>query len=150
MAVRLSAQCLTALLEGHPLSALRDCLFSIFAAALHTWRPSPPSATWRRAMPWWQGTHLTCSRWNNVEAMNFETPCRCVSVAVACAMRDLVERRVFSPCFLSLQILFDNKTERYKSFFKLTHREADWLSGQKEITLMCKPYSWQMWKKYHA
>jgi hypothetical protein len=46
-------------LEGHPLSAVRDCLFSIFAATLHIWRPPPPSATWGRAMPWWQGTHLT-------------------------------------------------------------------------------------------
>jgi hypothetical protein len=48
-------------LEGHPLSAVRDCLFNIFAATLHIWRPSPPSATWGRAMPWWQGTHLTWS-----------------------------------------------------------------------------------------
>jgi hypothetical protein len=46
-------------LEGHLLSAVRDSLFDIFAAALHVWRPSPPSATWRRAVPWWQGTHLT-------------------------------------------------------------------------------------------
>jgi hypothetical protein len=46
-------------LEDHPLSAVRDCLFNIFAASLHTWRASPPSATWGRAMPWWQGTHLT-------------------------------------------------------------------------------------------
>jgi hypothetical protein len=46
-------------LEDHPLSAVRDCLFNIFAATLHIWRPSPPSATWGRAMPWWQGTHLT-------------------------------------------------------------------------------------------
>jgi hypothetical protein len=45
-------------LEDHPLSAVRDCLFNIFAATLHTWRPSP-SATWGRAVPWWQGTHLT-------------------------------------------------------------------------------------------
>jgi hypothetical protein len=28
-------------LEGHPLSAVRDCLFNIFAATLHIWRPSP-------------------------------------------------------------------------------------------------------------
>jgi hypothetical protein len=40
-------------------SAVRDCLFNIFAATIHTWRPSPPSATWGRAMPWWQGTRLT-------------------------------------------------------------------------------------------
>jgi hypothetical protein len=46
-------------LEDHPLSAVRDCLFNILAAALQNWRTSPPSATWGRAMPWWQGTHLT-------------------------------------------------------------------------------------------
>jgi hypothetical protein len=45
-------------LEYHSLSAVRDCLFNIFAATPHIWRPSPPSATWGRAMPWWQGTHL--------------------------------------------------------------------------------------------
>jgi len=32
-------------LEDHPLSAVRDCLFNIFAATLHIWRPSPLSAT---------------------------------------------------------------------------------------------------------
>jgi hypothetical protein len=32
-------------LEGHPLSAVRNCLFNIFAATLHIWRPSPLSAT---------------------------------------------------------------------------------------------------------
>jgi hypothetical protein len=26
-------------LEGHPLSAVRDCFFSIFAATLNNWRP---------------------------------------------------------------------------------------------------------------
>jgi hypothetical protein len=26
-------------LEDHPLSAVRDCLFSIFTATLHMWRP---------------------------------------------------------------------------------------------------------------
>jgi hypothetical protein len=45
-------------LEDHPLSAVRDCLLNIFAATLHIWRPFPPSATWGRAMPWWQATHL--------------------------------------------------------------------------------------------
>jgi hypothetical protein len=43
----------TPMMEDHPLSAVRDCLFNIFAASLHTWRASPPSATWGRAMPWW-------------------------------------------------------------------------------------------------
>jgi hypothetical protein len=42
--------------EDHPLLTVRDCLFNLFAATLHIWRPSP-SATWRHAMPWWQGTH---------------------------------------------------------------------------------------------
>jgi hypothetical protein len=46
-------------LEGHPFSAVRYYLFNIFAATLHIWRPSPPSATWGRAMPWWQGTYVT-------------------------------------------------------------------------------------------
>jgi hypothetical protein len=49
-------------LEDHPLSAVRDCLSTIFAATLQNWRESPPSATWGRAMPWWQGTHLTWDR----------------------------------------------------------------------------------------
>jgi hypothetical protein len=38
-------------LEDHPLSAVRDCLFNIFAAILHISRPSPLSATRGRAMP---------------------------------------------------------------------------------------------------
>jgi hypothetical protein len=42
-------------LGDHPLSVARDCLFNIFSATLHIWRPSPPSATWGRAMPWLQG-----------------------------------------------------------------------------------------------
>jgi hypothetical protein len=46
-------------LEAHPLSTVRDCVCIIFAATLHTWRASPPSGTWGRAMPWWQVTHLT-------------------------------------------------------------------------------------------
>jgi hypothetical protein len=29
----------TTKLEDHPLSAVRDCLFSVFAASLHNWRP---------------------------------------------------------------------------------------------------------------
>jgi hypothetical protein len=49
-------------LEGHPRSAFSVCLFSIFAATHHIWRPSPLSATRGRAMPWWHGTHLT---WGN-------------------------------------------------------------------------------------
>jgi hypothetical protein len=36
-------------LEDHPLLAVHDCLFNIFTAALHIWRPSPLSET--RDMP---------------------------------------------------------------------------------------------------
>jgi len=39
----------------HPLSAVRDCIFNIFVAIFHMWRPCPPSTFWGRAMPWWQG-----------------------------------------------------------------------------------------------
>jgi hypothetical protein len=28
--------------EDHPLSAFRECLFSIFSATFNIWRPSPP------------------------------------------------------------------------------------------------------------
>jgi hypothetical protein len=30
---------LTPTLEDHPLSAVRDCLFNVFTATLHNWRP---------------------------------------------------------------------------------------------------------------
>jgi hypothetical protein len=46
----------------HPMSAVRECLFNVFTAVLHTCSPSPPSATWERAMPWWQGTNMTKER----------------------------------------------------------------------------------------
>jgi hypothetical protein len=52
----------TSKLEDHPLSTLRDCLFNIFAVTLHIWRPSPPSATRGRAMPWWQFTKTVDDR----------------------------------------------------------------------------------------
>jgi hypothetical protein len=42
-------------LEDHPLSAVRDCLFNILTATLRIWSASPPSATWGRTMPRWQG-----------------------------------------------------------------------------------------------
>jgi hypothetical protein len=32
-------------LVDNPLSAVPECLFNIFAATLHIWKPSPPSAT---------------------------------------------------------------------------------------------------------
>jgi hypothetical protein len=46
-------------LKDHPLSAVRNCLFSIFAATLHIWRPSSWFATQGRTMPLWKGAHLT-------------------------------------------------------------------------------------------
>jgi hypothetical protein len=41
-------------IDDHPLSAVHDYLFNISAATLHISRPSPPSTTWGRAVPWWQ------------------------------------------------------------------------------------------------
>jgi len=35
----LLATCPTPKMEDHPLSAVRDCLFKVFAATLHIWRP---------------------------------------------------------------------------------------------------------------
>jgi len=40
---------------SHLLSAVHNCLFSIFTDTLHIERPSPPSAIRGRVMPWWQG-----------------------------------------------------------------------------------------------
>jgi hypothetical protein len=42
-------------LEYHPLSAVSDCLFNIFAATFHIWGMSRPSAIRGRAILWWQG-----------------------------------------------------------------------------------------------
>jgi hypothetical protein len=39
------------------LSAVRNCLFSTFAATLHVWRPSPPSATRGCVIMSWKGGH---------------------------------------------------------------------------------------------
>jgi hypothetical protein len=66
-------------LEDHLLLAVRDCLFNIFAAALQNWRASPPSATWGRAIPWWQGTHLT---WTNKNTQTFNWHCKEVGIEV--------------------------------------------------------------------
>jgi hypothetical protein len=46
-------------LEEHLLSAIRDCLFTIFAATLHKWRSSHPSATRGRAKPWCRKLHCS-------------------------------------------------------------------------------------------
>jgi len=37
------------------------CLFIMFTATLHVWRPYPSSTTWGHVMPWWQGPHITCT-----------------------------------------------------------------------------------------
>ena len=44
----------TARLEDHSVSAVRSCLFNIFAAT-SILEDVPPSTAWRSAMPWWQG-----------------------------------------------------------------------------------------------
>jgi hypothetical protein len=49
----------------HLRPGLRDCLsFQVLRPTLHIWRPSPPSATWGRAMPWRQRTHSTGSMYS--------------------------------------------------------------------------------------
>lgn len=50
--------CPTPKLEKHPLSAVREYLFS--AATLYSWRESPPFAEWGRVIPRWE-SH---SSWN--------------------------------------------------------------------------------------
>jgi hypothetical protein len=52
-------------LKNNPLSAARDCLLNMFVATLHIWRPSPPSATRGRAMPWWQVTQYFRRCWKD-------------------------------------------------------------------------------------
>jgi hypothetical protein len=47
------------MLEDNPLTAVRDCLFNILAAALHSRWPSSSSVTWRSAMQWWQWRPVT-------------------------------------------------------------------------------------------
>jgi hypothetical protein len=55
----LLAPCPTPKLKYHPLSAVHGCLFNIFAATLHIWRPSSLSTTQGCAMPCWRWTHST-------------------------------------------------------------------------------------------
>jgi hypothetical protein len=43
--VRLLASLQTPKLKDHSWPAVHDCLFNIFAANLHIWRPSPPFST---------------------------------------------------------------------------------------------------------
>jgi hypothetical protein len=47
----------TSSVDVHLLSAVRICLFNIFAATLNIWRTTSPFATWGRTMPWWQNPH---------------------------------------------------------------------------------------------
>jgi len=42
-------------LRHYPLSAVLNFLFNVFAAVLYISRSSSPFATWRPAIPWWQG-----------------------------------------------------------------------------------------------
>jgi hypothetical protein len=41
------------------------CLLNIFAANLHCWRLSLPSATWGHAMLWWQRDPPNMEKTNN-------------------------------------------------------------------------------------
>jgi hypothetical protein len=46
-------------LEDHFLSAFLGCLSNTFATTVQVWRLSALPTTCGRAMPWWQGAHLT-------------------------------------------------------------------------------------------
>ena len=68
--VRLLASRQTPKLEDHSWSAVHDCLFNIFAANLHIWKPTPPSAT--------QGTRYTVVTgihgWPQIYEWNINVP----------------------------------------------------------------------------
>jgi hypothetical protein len=53
----------------------------------HTCRPSPPSATWGRAMPWWQGTHLTHNtrHYSRIKTLQFSPPSSVLQVQLTVA-----------------------------------------------------------------
>ena len=55
--MKLLASRQTPKLEDHYWSAVHDCLFNIFAANLHIWRPTPPSATQGMRYTVVTGTH---------------------------------------------------------------------------------------------
>ena len=71
--VRLLASRQTPKLEDHCWSAVHDCLLNIFAANLHIWRPTPPSATQgtRHAMVTrthgWMGIRQKCNFYSSIE-----------------------------------------------------------------------------------
>jgi hypothetical protein len=81
-------------LEGDPLSAVRYCLFNIFAATLHIWWPPPP-AIWGRVMSW-QGIHLTLLPdthvlkklriWSKISSHNW----RCSQIFLSCFVSDYI------------------------------------------------------------
>jgi len=60
------------------LSAVSDWLFNIFAATVRIWRLSTPSATWKRAIPWWQGHWHLCSWSRNLLRLYITEVYRCV------------------------------------------------------------------------
>jgi len=55
-------------LWDYPLSAVRDCLFSTFKAALDILTPSTPPATRGLAVPWWEW-----STWHSYISGTFQT-----------------------------------------------------------------------------
>jgi hypothetical protein len=81
--LRLYVNCLSCLRGGdvspspylrlwdHSLSALHDCLFSVFTATFHIWRPSP-SETWGHAIPWWKEAiyRATLNTYSNIDILH--------------------------------------------------------------------------------
>lgn len=72
--------------RDHPISAVRDCLFSILVATLHIWRKSSPSVIRKRTIPRWLETHLACCEMLNNSlkiSISFRWSMKC------CMLRDL-------------------------------------------------------------
>jgi hypothetical protein len=73
--------------NDHPPSAVRDSLFNIFAATLHTWRPFPLSVTRGRAMPCWQWAHLTLGSFLVETRIKYTSPLCYIVVSVVEMLR---------------------------------------------------------------
>jgi hypothetical protein len=121
-------------LVDHPLSVVRDCLFNIFAATLHIWRLSPPSATWGHTMPLWQGTNLT---WlYNYNSWNME---------------NVVKKQYLSPCHMQVKIYIEalkwilKQIHSWKCFKFHKCKLYTWFITAKSVEyffIMWKPPTW--------
>jgi hypothetical protein len=124
-------------LEDHLFSALRDCLFNIFRATVHIGGPSLPFATWGRAMPWWQGTHLTRGNGlsGSIKGMTFSTRWVTISFTYFRLNRSYYEifrqnlSILLTHCLRSVDILNWTRDSRTCVLFKITFWKYPWTSA---------------------